>query len=50
MDWDWFDYQETTFGCETCSDRLYRVRPSNLLTCINPGCDNDEPMFLVETS
>lgn len=50
MDFEWWDYQETAFGCETCGDWLYRVRPSNLLTCINPACPFDEPLFLVEAS
>lgn len=47
---DFPDYRATEFECETCRHPLCRVWPSTLLTCLNPACDNDEPLFLVVVS
>ena len=48
--WEFILYRATEFKCETCDAPLFRVMPSTLVTCMNPDCDNDEPLFLVEAS
>jgi len=50
FDDSWTDYVATEFSCETCGRPLWRFVHTNLLTCLNADCDDDEPLFLVDPS